>query len=162
MANLDIDVEIEPALLKLNGMASRFSNFKPLMLGKLHDAVLRFFKRRFETEGVFGGGRPWVQLNENYASFKKLKARRHRILQFSGQMMDAYSKKGAPGQVVEMGPNLYSLTVDESIAPRARGHQRGVKRIGLPQRQIVPPEYPRSFIDELKIAVRGYALRGKR
>lgn len=161
MINADFEVQITPALVKLNRIAGRFNNFEPVMGGRLDVAVRDFFRRRFESEGRVGGGGRWKKLTTSYSSFKRSRGGRRRILQLSGKMMEAYSKRNAEHQIIRTGKDFYELSVDETIAPRVAGHTRGNPRFKLPKRPIKPRTYPKSFIEELRQAVKGYVIRGE-
>lgn len=153
----DVAVEITPAMVKFNRLAGRFSNFIPLSGGRLDVAVRDFLKRRFESEGRVGGGGRWVQLSPSYREFKKAKVGSKKLLQFRGSMMDAFTKKGAPHQILNLTPTSYELTVDESTQRKARSHQWGNPDTHLPARVIVPPTLPNNFIDQLRRVVMSYA-----
>jgi hypothetical protein len=160
VVNVEVTLSVTPALLELNRIAKRFSNFTPLMASKLDEAVRDFMKRRFESEGQVGGGGRWVRLSPGYASFKRATVGGAKILQFSGSLMDAYTKRGAPHQVLRVGKDFYELTVDEVLGPRARGHQRGVQRTRLPRRAIIPPVLPKNFIGQLRSLIKGFVIEG--
>jgi hypothetical protein len=160
---IEVGIEITPALVKFNRIAGRFTNFEPVLGGRIDVAVRKFMRERFESEGRVGGGGRWVKLTPKYAAWKRVTGRGSRkILQYSGEMMAAFTERGAPHQVLTTGPDYYHLSVDEEIQKRARGHQHGWVPTGLPIRKIVPDNLPLNFITALRKIAKSYVVTGAR
>jgi len=157
----EVIFEVDKALLEFNDIAMRFRNFYPVLRGRMDKAVRDYLYRRFHSNG----NGEWAPLNPSYASFKRARGARKRTLQYSGEMMEAFTAiAGHPHQILVLENNLYVRTVDEEVGGRARGHQRGYSpaQPRLPRRAIIPDEFPTEFIDKLKNIVRDYVIRGDR
>lgn len=159
--NLDVKVNISSSITTLNRLAGRFSNWIPIAGGRLDVAVRDFLRRRFESEGRVGGGGKWVQLAPHYAAFKKLRVGTRKLLQYSGSMMEAFTRRRAQHQILRATRDTYELTVDEEIQPRARAHQHGVQKKGIPIRIIVPVVLPKNFMNDLKGIIQSYVIHGE-
>lgn len=154
-------LEITPALVRFKTLAGRFTDFTPVMGGRIDVAARRYIRRHFETEGRAGaGGGGWEALTANY-----LKRRVHPnrpILRQEDGLFDALTQRGNENQLVVMEPDLYSITVDPDSEVHARfvGHMFGIPRSNLPARPPIP-EPSKTFIKEVSDIVRSYVLTGK-
>lgn len=155
---IEVAVTITPALVRLNRLAGRFTNFKPVLGGKVDVIARRFMKRRFESEGRVGGGGKWQKLTPRYAAWKFSRVPRSRkILQLNQTMYNAFTKRGAPMQRVTSEKDEYSLTVTGKVQMIAMAHTSGAGG-RLPVRVVVPDPLPKTLITELRQAIRSYVV----
>jgi hypothetical protein len=158
--SFETSLDITPELIRLNRIAGRFSNFKPVLGGRVDVLARRLIRRQFETEGRAGGQGGWKKLTPTYLARRVLPGKP--ILRQSDGLFEALTQKGHADQQVVLEKDLYSLTIDESADTHARfvGHQLGVPRSNLPARQMIPDPLPKNFINEVRQAVKAYVVRG--
>lgn len=165
MISIQTEISVTPGLLKTERLAGRFSDFKPLLGGRIDVITRRFLRRVFETQGRATGQGGWKKLSKSWL-LRRIPGRP--ILRQTDALYDALTKRGHPNQEVVLEEDLYSLTVAEgatdkkgrSIRDRFIGHQTG-NNPPLPRRAIIPDEMPKTFIQECRKAVLAYVVRGE-
>lgn len=159
MISVETTLTITPELVKFERLAGRFSDFTPVLGGRVDVLARQLIRRMFETEGRAGGRGGWKGLSPNYLKRRVLPDRP--ILRQSDGLFEALTRRGHPDQEVVLEPEEYSLTIGEGTEPHARfiGHQLGIARSSVPQRQMIPDPLPRSFIDDVRRAVKAYVVR---
>jgi hypothetical protein len=154
-------LELTPAIVRFTRLAGRFTNFVPVLGGRVDVLARGLIRRQFDTKGRAGGRGPWRGLTTNYLKRRKFPDRP--LLRQDDELYDALTKRGHPDQDVTLEKDRYSLTVDEGAGKvRAKfvGHQLGVPLVKLPVRQVIPDPLPKSFITEVRQAVKAYVVRG--
>lgn len=160
-------LEVTPALVRLNIIAGRFSNFIPVMGGRVDVLVRRLIKRQFDTEGRASGRGQWPGLTADYQRVREFPDKP--LLRQTDALYRALTRRGDPNQELTLERDRYALTVREgaqdsrgrSIHARFVGHQLGVPRSNLPARQMLPDPLPKTFITELRAAIKAYVLTGR-
>ncbi len=168
MLVIETSLTITPGLIKFERLAGRFSDFKPVLGGRVDVAARELIRQMFRTQGRAGPQGRWPALTPRYLRVRKLPTRP--MLRQSDALYDALTKKGHPNQQVVLEVDQYSLTVAEgavddkarSVRARFVGHQRGVPRFKVPQRQIIPDPLPKTFIDKVRRLVKAYIVKGER
>lgn len=162
MIDLSTELEITPALIRFERIAGRFSNFIPVMGGRVDVLARGLIRRMFDTQGRASGRGQWQALTERYKKARPLPDRP--LLRQSDELYDALTRKGDVNQELILERNRYSLSVS-SAAGRVRarfvGHQLGVPEKNLPARQIIPDPLPQTFIRQVRQAVKAYIVRGE-
>jgi hypothetical protein len=164
---VETELEITPALARTQRLAGRFTNFKPVLGGRVDVAARDLIRRMFRTQGRAGPQGKWEALKPSYLKRRQLPLRP--ILRQGDALYDALTKRGHPHQRVTLEADRYALTVDEaavddknrSIRARFIGHQFGVPRYKVPERQIIPDPVPKTFFDKIRRLVRAYIVRGE-
>jgi hypothetical protein len=161
MIELRTDLNITPALVKFQRLAGRFTNFRPVLGGRVDVLARRLIRQQFQTQGRASGRGQWPALQPTYLLRRVLPDKP--ILRQSDGLFEALTKKGHPDQEVVLEPNRYSLTIAEGADTRARfiGHQLGIPESNVPVRQMIPDPLPKTFIDEVRRAVKSYVVEGR-
>lgn len=168
MIELDFPaLEVTPALVRLNIIAGRFSNFIPVMGGRVDVLARRLIRRQFETQGRASGQGQWAPLTKDYRDVRKFPEKP--LLRQEDALYKALTKKGDPNQELTLTPFHYALTVREgaqdsegrSVHARFVGHQLGVPVSNVPVREMIPDPLPKTFISELRAAIKAYVLTGR-
>lgn len=161
MISISTSLDLTPAITRFERLAGRFSNFVPVMGGRVDVLARRLIKRQFDTEGRASGRGQWAALTENYKRRRVFPDRP--LLRQSDGLYDALTKRGHPDQELILEKNRYSLTIDEGAETRARfiGHQLGVPAKNLPARQMIPDPLPKTFIQQVRNALQAYIVRGE-
>lgn len=168
MIELDFPaLEIDSTISKLNVIAGRFSNFIPVMGGRVDVAARRLIRRQFDTQGRASGRGSWAPLTERYEAVREFPNKP--LLRQTDALYRALTKRGDPNQELTLTPFRYALTVREgaqdsrgrNIHARFVGHQLGVPRSNLPARQMIPDPLPKTFITELRAIIKAYVLTGR-
>lgn len=161
MIEIRTDLEITTALIKFERLAGRFTNFEPVMGGRVDVLARQLIRRMFETEGRASGRGQWQALSPNYLKRRVLPSKP--LLRQSDGLYEALTQRGNANQELTLSRNTYSLTVAESSDIRARfiGHQRGVPSSNLPARPMIPDPLPQTFIQSVRKAVKSYIVRGE-
>jgi hypothetical protein len=170
-AVIDVSVvlEVTPTLVRFQRIAGRFSDFKPVLGGRVDVASRRLIRRMFATQGRASGRGQWAPLTERYVRQRRQFPTRP-LLRQTDAMYEALTVRGHPDQETILERDRYAITVAEdatddagrSIRARFVGHQRGVPESGVPARPMIPDPLPKTFIDEVRRAVRAYIVRGER
>lgn len=161
MIELRTDLEITPALIKFQRIAGRFSDFRPVLGGRVDVLARGLIRRQFLTQGRASGRGQWPALQPTYKLRRVLPDKP--ILRQSEGLFEALTKKGHQDQKVVLETNRYSLTLSEEADtyPRFIGHQLGIEKSGVPVRQMIPDPPPKTFIDEVRRAAKAYVVHGK-
>jgi hypothetical protein len=161
--DLKVSLDITPALIKFERLAGRFSNFVPVMGGRVDVLARRLIRRMFDTQGRAGGRGQWQALTPNYLRRRLLPGKP--ILRQSDALYEALTQKGNVNQELILEKDRYSLSVSETaglIRASFVGHQLGVPESNLPARQMIPDPLPQTFINEVRRAVKAYIVTGER
>ncbi len=166
MIVVQVSLDLTAALLKTTRLAGRFSDFTPVLGGRVDVAARRLIRRMFETQGRASGQGQWPALSQSYLPRREFP--RRPMLRQTDALYNALTKRGHPDQEIVLEPDLYSLTVAEgatddrgrSIRARFIGHQTG-NNPPLPQRQMIPDPLPGTFLDEVRRLIKAYVLLGK-
>jgi hypothetical protein len=163
MIGYQASVDITTALVRFDTLAGRWTDFTPVLGGRVDVAVRGLLRRQFETEGRAGTGSGWEKLTTRYVDEER-KGAAHPILQKDGGLMAALTKRGHGDQELILDPEVYSLTIaeDAETHPRFMGHQYGVPKKNVPVRQPIPDPLPKTFIREMQQIVRSYVVYGKK
>ncbi|MBA3684608.1 MAG: hypothetical protein H0W72_05135 [Planctomycetes bacterium] len=167
MIDLEVSLDITPAVIRLERIAGRYSNFSPVLGGRVDVLARGLIRRMFLTQGRASGRGQWARLTERYLARRRFPAQP--LLRQTDALYRTLTEKGAPGQRTVLTPNQYSLSVDPSaddtdgrpIIARFIGHQRGVPESNLPAREIIPDPLPQSFIQQVRNAVKAYVVTGR-
>lgn len=161
MIELRAGLDITTALLRLKRLAGRFTDFRPVLGGRVDVLARQLIRRQFETEGRASGRGRWPALSPTYLLRRVLKDRP--ILRQSDGLFEAFTTKNHPDQDYVLTETTYHLTLkeDADAYPRFIGHQFGIPRSNVPVRQVIPDPLPRSFIDEVRRAVKSYVVHGR-
>lgn len=161
MIEIDATLEITTALIKFERLAGRFTNFAPVMGGRVDVLARRLIRRMFETEGRASGRGQWQALTENYIKRRVFPGKP--LLRQSDGLYEALTERGNQNQELTLTPTTYRLGISESSDVRARfiGHQLGVPSSNLPARQMIPDPLPETFIRQVRAAVKAYIVRGE-
>lgn len=161
MIAIEPTLEITPALIRFERIAGRFSNFKPVLGGRVDVLARQLIRRQFLTQGRASGRGQWARLTDRYKAVRVLPERP--ILRQSEGLFEALTQKGHPDQAVVLERNRYALSIKEGAETRARfvGHQLGVPESRVPARQMIPDPLPKTFIADVKRAVKAYIVRGE-
>ena len=156
-------IDITPALVRFATLAGRWTDFTPVLGGRVDTAARNLIRRQFETEGRAGVGPGWEKLSKRYVEEERDPAGAP-ILQQTRGLMEALTQRGHGDQDLILEPEVYSLTIaeDAETHPRFMGHQYGVPRKNVPQRQVIPDPLPKTFITEIRKIVRSYVVYGKK
>lgn len=157
----DPRITLTPEIVKFQRLAGRFTNFKPVLGGRVDVLARALIRRQFQTLGRASGRGQWPALTQQYRKRRKFPDRP--TLRQTDALFDALTKRGHPDQDVVLEADHYSLTVSESAGEvRAKfiGHQFGVPRFNVPARQMIPDPLPKSFLDDVRRAVKTYIVRG--
>jgi hypothetical protein len=153
----EVNVEVTPAMLRVNRIAGRFSNFVPLVGGRVDVITRQLIKRQFATQGRAAGRGRWRSLRPWYAEWKRSIGKgRKPIMRLTDRLYNALTKRAAVGQVVQASQDRYVLTVTQDLMPRLRAHQLGLSN--NPVRQVIPKPPPKSYMEELRKATRSYVI----
>jgi hypothetical protein len=98
-------------------------------LEQVGDAVLRDVFEQFRTEGTFGHGSKWQELNPQYERWKREQVGDEPILVFKGTMREAMIARSS----VHVSPRR--MVYDPKAPKYALRHQQG--KDGMPQRKMV-------------------------
>lgn len=161
MIEVRTDLNITPALVRFERIAGRFTNFVPVMGGRVDVLARRLIKRQFDTEGRASGRGRWAPLTENYRKRRIFPDKP--LLRQSDDLYNALVRRGDSNQELILERNRYSLSVSEAAGKvRARfiGHQLGLPSQNLPARQMIPDPLPKNFIEQVRRAVKAYIVRG--
>lgn len=159
---INLSLEITPTLVRFQRIAGRFSNFIPVLGGRVDVAARRLIRRMFQTQGRASGRGQWPALTERYKAVRQFPEKP--LLRQSDELFNALTVKGHQDQEVVLERDRYSITVADNAGKlRARfvGHQRGVPEYKVPVRQMIPDPLPKTFIEEVRKAVRAYIVRGE-
>jgi len=162
MIELKTELEITPTLIRFERLAGRFSNFIPVLGGRVDVLARRLIRRMFDTQGRASGRGQWQALTENYKKRRQFPGKP--LLRQLDELYDALTRKGDANQAVILEKDRYSLSVSEAagrIRARFVGHQLGVPESNLPARQMIPDPLPQTFINDVRRAVRAYILEGE-
>ena len=163
MIDVDVGLDITPALVRFKRLAGRFTDFRPVLGGRVDVAARRLIRRQFLSEGRAGvGGGGWPALQPTYLLRRVLPDRP--MLRQSDGLFEALTKRGHPDQELVLERHRYALTIAEDADTRARfvGHQLGIPESNVPERQMIPDPVPKTFIDEVRGLVKSYVVTGKK
>ena len=163
MIEVRTELEITPALLRFERIAGRFTNFIPVMGGRVDVAVRRFIRRVFDTEGRASGRGRWPRLSEEYVRRRAIPGRP--LLRQTDDLYNALTRRGDPNQELILERNRYSLSVSEAagrVRARFVGHQLGVPESNVPARPMIPDPLPQTFINQMRQIVKSYIVHGER
>jgi hypothetical protein len=155
-------LDITPALVRFQRIAGRFTNFVPVMGGRVDVLARRLIKRQFDTEGRASGRGRWAPLTENYKKRRVFPDRP--LLRQTDELYNALVRRGDANQDLILERNRYSLSVSEAagrVRARFVGHQLGNPDYNLPARQMIPDPLPKNFIEQVRRAVKAYIVRGE-
>lgn len=150
---------------KFARIAGKFAKLDVVLRGPVREIIREALEQQFDTEGEYGGT-PWEDLaastqhDRRYSRYNI--AENHPILERSGRLRRALTKRGASGAFTEVGKNY--LVVGTKGIPYAKAHQRGSDHSNLPARTIVPDSdngqgrFPPSFYRKLRSVVSGYLI----
>lgn len=163
----DPRLTLTPTIVRFSRIAGRFTNFVPVMGGRVDVLARALIRRQFQSGGRAGGRGSWRGLTPRYIARRKFPDKP--ILRQTDALYDALTRRGHPDQELVLAPDRYSLTVAEgatdsegrSVRARFIGHQLGLPRFNLPVRQMIPDPLPKSFIDDVRRAVKAYIVRGE-
>ena len=161
MIIVGVELDITPALVRFERLAGRFTNFIPVMGGRVDVLARRLIKRQFDTEGRVGaGGGGWEPLSRDYLKRRVIPGKP--LLRQSDGLYEALTRRGHPDQELILEKNRYSLSIADGAETRARfvGHQLGVPSSNLPARQMIPDPLPQTFIRDVRNALKSYIVRG--
>lgn len=158
---------LTPQIIRFTRLAGRFTNFVPVLGGRVDVLARGLIRRQFQTLGRASGRGQWRALQPTYVARRKFPDRP--TLRQTDALYDALTKRGHPDQELVLDPDHYSLTVSEtatdesgrSIRARFIGHQLGVPRFNVPVRQVIPDPLPKTFLAEVRRAVKAYVVRGE-
>ena len=159
MIEVRTDLEITTALIKFERLAGRFTNFVPVMGGRVDVLARRLIRRMFDTEGRASGRGQWQALSPNYA--KRRAFPNKPLLRQEDELYRALTERGNENQELTLTRNTYSLTVGGSVRAKFIGHQLGLPEQNLPARQMIPDPLPETFIRQVRAAVKAYIVRGE-
>ena len=159
MIEIGVDLEITPALVKFERIAGRFTNFVPVMGGRVDVLARRLIRRMFDTQGRASGRGQWAPLTENYIKRRVFPGKP--LLRQSDELYQALTERGNANQELTLTRNRYSLTVGGNVRARFVGHQLGLPEQNLPARQMIPDPLPETFIRQVRQAVKAYIVRGE-
>jgi len=167
MISAETALELSPAIVKFERLAGRFTNFVPVMGGRIDVLARRLIRRQFETQGRAAGRGQWPGLTPTYRKRRQFPDRP--LLRQTDALYDALTKRGHPNQQLVLARDRYSLTVAEgaqdqegrSVRARFIGHQLGVPVSHVPVRQVIPDPLPRTFIHDCRRAVKAYVVRNE-
>lgn len=167
MITADVALELTPAIVKFERLAGRFTNFVPVLGGRIDVLARQLIRRQFETAGRAAGRGSWRGLTPTYSKRRRFPGRP--LLRQTDALYDALTRRGHPNQQLVLARDRYSLTVAEgaqdregrSVRARFIGHQLGVPRFNVPVRQVIPDPLPRTFIDDCRRAVKAYVVRNE-
>lgn len=163
MIDIRTDLTITPTLVRFDRIAGRFSNFIPVLGGRVDVLARRLIRRMFETEGRASGQGRWAALSERYKLRRQFPDRP--LLRQTDDLYNALVKKGDVNQELILERNRYSLSVSTAagrIRARFVGHQLGVPDFNVPARPMIPDPLPQTFISQVRQAVKSYIVRGER
>lgn len=161
MITVDVGLTVTPGIVKFERLAGRFTNFVPVLGGRVDVLARTLIRRQFQTQGRASGRGQWAALQPAYQRRRPFPDRP--LLRQTDALYDALTRRGHPDQTLVLAKDRYSLTVSESAGKvRARfiGHQLGVPQSNVPVRQMIPDPLPTTFIDQLRRAVKAYVVRG--
>jgi len=160
MIQLGVGLNLTPALQRLERLAGRFTNFKPVLGGRVDVLARRLIRKQFETEGRASGRGKWQALSPTYLLRRVLKDKP--ILRQSDGLFEALTKRGHPDQELVLEKDHYGLSISPDADTHARfiGHQFGIPKSNVPVRQMIPDPLPKTFVDELRRAVKSYIVNG--
>lgn len=162
--DLSVSLDVTPQVVRFERIAGRFTDFRPVMGGRVDVAARRLVRRMFLTQGRAGGRGQWPKLTDRYVRAQRVFPDRP-ILRQTDDLFDALTVRGHPNQELVLEKDRYSLSVAEGAGKvRARfvGHQLGVPESKVPVRQMIPDPLPKTFIAEIRKAVMSYIVRGTR
>jgi hypothetical protein len=163
----DPRLTLTPEIIRFTRLAGRFTNFVPVLGGRVDVLARTLIRRQFQTQGRASGRGQWPALSPSYEKRRAFPDRP--TLRQTDALYDALTKRGHENQQVELDVDHYSLTVAEgavddngrSIRARFVGHQLGVPKRRVPVRQMIPDPLPKTFIEEIRRAVKAYVVRGE-
>jgi hypothetical protein len=162
MISINTSLDITPALIRFQRLAGRFTNFIPVMGGRVDVLARRLIKRQFDTEGRASGRGRWAPLTEHYKRRRVFPDRP--LLRQTDDLYNALVKRGDANQELILEKDRYSLSVNEAagrVRARFVGHQLGLPEWNLPARQMIPDPLPKTFIQQVRNAVKAYIVRGE-
>jgi phage gpG-like protein len=118
-------------------LTTKFTRFADDMLDAspgfdmVADLMLRASDKTFSSQGRHGGG-SWKPLTGKWLRRKASKGWDTRILHKNGNLRDSVTKRGADGQILDIGPNSINFGSD---LPYAARHQFGYRQ--TPKRPFV-------------------------
>lgn len=166
----EVTLDISKALHGFERLAGRFSDFTPVMGGRLDVAARALIRRQFETQGRAGagGGGGWKHLTARYAKQKARdefgRDRMNRIMQRTDSLFRTLTVKGEPGQFFRATRTSYRLGVDPNaidptgrdLYPRFIAAQLGIAP--QPERQVIPDPLPKGFIRDVQRILATYIV----
>lgn len=161
MISINTELEITPELVRFERIAGRFSNFVPVMGGRVDVLARGLVRRMFLTQGRASGQGQWAPLTENYLKRRQFPG--SPILRQTDELFDALTKRNNENQELVLERDRYSLSVSEAagrVRARFIGHQLGVSTSNLPARPMIPDPLPKTFVNEVRQAVMAYIVRG--
>lgn len=141
----------------LGGVAQRAADPRPVFNLSLDQAVRRFYRKRFETEGRFAG-RPWQKLAESTLRYKQ---RRHRanmgILRLSNRLFASLTKRRSRGTLLVIRRDSYERGTTVQYAVAHQDPRKGAR----PRRPIVPDALPPRVLREWRGLIGRWITEGR-
>jgi len=161
MIEISTELVITPQIVRFERIAGRFSNFIPVMGGRVDVLARGLIRRMFDTEGRASGQGRWARLTDRYLRRRQFPDRP--LLRQTDELYNALTRKGDINQELELSRNRYSLSVSTAagrVLARFIGHQLGLPAKNLPARPMIPDPLPQTFIQQVRRAVKAYIVRG--
>jgi hypothetical protein len=162
MSGIRVAIDYNPRLTKdektLLALPDRLRNLRPFMIGAVAPAANRMLMKHWESKGA-AFGHDWAPLAASTIRAKKRKGTFDKgILRDTDHLFKTLFRERDTDSRLRTVAGGLRLQLNVGV-PYAVFHQVGTQF--MPERQVIPVPFPRSFITEIRAMIRTYLYTGE-